>query len=162
MRTARQEDAGERERPGEKEGLREKRPGEMKQTKDDIQLTKQRRPGGPQQGRGKVTTATPCRTTRAAQATRRGSEKTCSPQRPCLPPPPLAWGCAQGPALRCQGLGPEATATLSLLVTLRTLARQAPLPMEFSRQEYRSGLPFPTPSFLALSVKAKRQEEGRK
>lgn len=69
MGRARQEDAGERERerPGEREGPREKRPGEVKQTKGDIQVTKQRRPGGAQQRRGKVTTATPCRTTRAAQ-----------------------------------------------------------------------------------------------
>ena len=29
-------------------------------------------------------------------------------------------------------------------VTLRTVASQAPLSMEFSRQEYWSGLPFPT------------------
>ena len=29
-----------------------------------------------------------------------------------------------------------------------TVARQAPLPMEFSRQEYWSGLPFPTPGDL--------------
>ncbi|ELR62600.1 hypothetical protein M91_13191, partial [Bos mutus] len=27
-------------------------------------------------------------------------------------------------------------------------AHQAPLPMEFSRQEYHSGLPFPTPGDL--------------
>ena len=30
-------------------------------------------------------------------------------------------------------------------MTLWTLARQAPLSMEFSRQEYWSGLPFPSP-----------------
>ena len=29
-----------------------------------------------------------------------------------------------------------------------TVAHQAPLPMEFSRQEYWSGLPFPTPGDL--------------
>ena len=29
-----------------------------------------------------------------------------------------------------------------------TVALQAPLSMEFSRQEYRSGLPFPTPGNL--------------
>ena len=34
------------------------------------------------------------------------------------------------------------------LVTPRTVARQAPLSMEFSRQEYRSGLPFPSPGDL--------------
>ena len=32
-----------------------------------------------------------------------------------------------------------------LFVTPRTLARQAPLPMKFSRQEYWSSLPFPPP-----------------
>ena len=32
-----------------------------------------------------------------------------------------------------------------LFATLWTVARQVPLSMEFSRQEYWSGLPFPTP-----------------
>ena len=32
--------------------------------------------------------------------------------------------------------------------TPRTAARQAPLSMEFSRQEYWSGLPFPSPGDL--------------
>ena len=32
-----------------------------------------------------------------------------------------------------------------LFATLWTVAHQAPLPMEFSRQEYWSGLPFPSP-----------------
>ena len=31
-----------------------------------------------------------------------------------------------------------------LFTTPRTVAHQAPLSVEFSRQEYRSGLPFPT------------------
>ena len=35
------------------------------------------------------------------------------------------------------------------VVTLWTVACQAPLPMEFSRQEYLSGLPFPPPWDLA-------------
>ena len=35
-----------------------------------------------------------------------------------------------------------------LFVTLWTVARQAPLSMEFSRQEYWSGLPFPSPGDL--------------
>ena len=35
-----------------------------------------------------------------------------------------------------------------LFVNLWTIARQAPLSMEFSRQEYWSGLPFPTPGDL--------------
>ena len=34
---------------------------------------------------------------------------------------------------------------VQLFVTLWTVARQAPLSMEFSRQEYWSGLPFPPP-----------------
>ena len=33
-------------------------------------------------------------------------------------------------------------------VTLWTVAHQAPLPMEFSRQEYWSGLPVPPPGDL--------------
>ena len=36
-------------------------------------------------------------------------------------------------------------------VTLWTVARQAPLSMRFSRQEYWSGLPFPTPGDLPNS-----------
>ena len=35
------------------------------------------------------------------------------------------------------------------LVTPWTVAFQAPLSMEFSRQEYRSGLPFPSPGDLS-------------
>ena len=35
-----------------------------------------------------------------------------------------------------------------LLVAPWTVAHQAPLSMEFSRQEYRSGLPFPPPGDL--------------
>ena len=35
-----------------------------------------------------------------------------------------------------------------ILATLGTIAHQAPLSMEFSRQEYWSGLPFPTPGYL--------------
>ena len=35
-----------------------------------------------------------------------------------------------------------------LFVTLWTIARQAPLSMGFSRQEYRTGLPFPSPGDL--------------
>ena len=33
-------------------------------------------------------------------------------------------------------------------LTLRTVARQAPLSMEFSKQEFWSGLPFPAPGDL--------------
>ena len=35
-----------------------------------------------------------------------------------------------------------------LYLTPKTVARQAPLSMEFSRQEYWSGLPFPPPGDL--------------
>ena len=38
------------------------------------------------------------------------------------------------------------------LVTPWTVARQAPLFMEFSRQEYWSGLPFPSPSFMVSHI----------
>ena len=37
---------------------------------------------------------------------------------------------------------------VQLLETLRAVARQAPLSMGFSRQEYWSGLPFPSPGDL--------------
>ena len=37
------------------------------------------------------------------------------------------------------------TQSCPTFVTPRTVARQAPLSMEFSRQEYWKGLPFPTP-----------------
>ena len=37
---------------------------------------------------------------------------------------------------------------VSFLATLWTVAHQDPLSMEFSRQEYQSGLPFPTPEDL--------------
>ena len=39
-------------------------------------------------------------------------------------------------------------AQLCLFVTPRTVAHQAPLSVEFSRQEYWSGLPFPSPGDL--------------
>ena len=37
---------------------------------------------------------------------------------------------------------------VQLFTTPRTVAHQAPLSMEFSRQEYWSGLPFPPPRHL--------------
>ena len=37
---------------------------------------------------------------------------------------------------------------MSSFATLWTVARQAPLPMGFPRQEYWSGLPFPSPGDL--------------
>ena len=40
---------------------------------------------------------------------------------------------------------------VQLIEAPRTIACQAPLPMEFSRQEYWSGLPFPPPGDLPYS-----------
>ena len=37
-----------------------------------------------------------------------------------------------------------------LFATLWTMAHQAPLSMEFSRQEYWSGLPFPSPIYTYI------------
>ena len=42
----------------------------------------------------------------------------------------------------------EMLSHIQLLVILWTVAHQAPLSMEFSRQEYWSGLPFPSPGDL--------------
>ena len=39
----------------------------------------------------------------------------------------------------------------SVMLTLWTVARQAPLPMGIPRQEYWSGLPFPSPGTLPNS-----------
>ena len=39
-----------------------------------------------------------------------------------------------------------------LFVTLRTVAYQAPPSMEFSRQEYWSGLPFPSPNYKVSTI----------
>ena len=43
----------------------------------------------------------------------------------------------------------QSLSRVQLLVTPSTAARQAPLSMEFSRQEYWSRLPFPTPGDLS-------------
>ena len=42
----------------------------------------------------------------------------------------------------------QLTSVVSSSAALWTVARQAPLSMGFSRQEYRSGLPFPSPGDL--------------
>ena len=42
----------------------------------------------------------------------------------------------------------QSLSCIQLFVTLWTVARQAPLSMEFSRQEYWSRLPFPPPGDL--------------
>ena len=50
----------------------------------------------------------------------------------------------------------QAVGRVRLLETPRTAAHQAPLSMEFSRQEYWSGLPFPTPGdFPDLEIELK-------
>ena len=46
----------------------------------------------------------------------------------------------------------EVTESCLTLVTLWTVALQAPLSMEFSRQEYGSVLPFPTPVFIYIHL----------
>ena len=45
-------------------------------------------------------------------------------------------------------VGGQLLSHVRLFVTPRTVAFQAPLSMEFSRQENWSGLPFPTPEYL--------------
>ena len=45
--------------------------------------------------------------------------------------------------------------TLALYVTLWAVAHQAPLSMDFSRQEYWSALPFPSPGFYFLMKETK-------
>ena len=45
----------------------------------------------------------------------------------------------------------QSLSRIQLFVTPWTAARQAPLFIEFSRQEYRSGLPFPTPGIEPAS-----------
>ena len=74
-------------------------------------------------------------------ATRPG--KTSNPDREFLPKPPSlrALGAKYLPALLSRSI-------MSDSVTPWTLALQAPLSMEFSRQEYWSGLPFPTPGIF--------------
>ena len=59
-----------------------------------------------------------------------------------------------GPAISLLGLYPEKRkkvkwiSRVQLFVTSRTVANQTPLSMVFSRQEYRSGLSFPSPGDL--------------
>ena len=53
--------------------------------------------------------------------------------------------------LKIGGGGLVAKLCLTLAITW-TVAHQSPLPMGFSRQEYWSGLPFPSPGFLKLNI----------
>ena len=52
---------------------------------------------------------------------------------------------------------------IQLFVTPQTVAYQAPLSMGLSRQEYWSGLPFPSPGANAthLKLRANKQTQGR-
>ena len=50
--------------------------------------------------------------------------------------------------VRTQFSSVQSLSRVRLFVTLWTVARQAPLSMGFSRQEYCSGLPFPPPGYL--------------
>ena len=58
------------------------------------------------------------------------------------PPPPQAFAHT----VPCKRV--NVCSVTQLYPTLWTVARQAPLPMEFSRQEYWSRLPFPPPGDL--------------
>ena len=61
----------------------------------------------------------------------------------------ISWPMTQGPLCMKYGCGLVAKLWMTL-VTPWTIARQAPLSLEFSRQEYWSGLPFPSPGDLWL------------
>ena len=50
--------------------------------------------------------------------------------------------------LQCVSVNVKSISCVRLFVTPWTVARQAPLSMEFFRQEYWSGLPFPSPGDL--------------
>ena len=69
-------------------------------------------------------------------------------QIPLMPPPDF---CEASPDCLDQWDAGECTmeslSCVQLFVTPRTVACQAPLSMEFSRQEYWSGLPCPSPGF---------------
>ena len=53
----------------------------------------------------------------------------------------------------CGGGGGLLAKSCPTLVTPPTRAGQAPLSIEFSRQEYWSGLPFPSPDYLYIYSK---------
>ena len=97
-----------------------------------------------------------------------GPEENQAPaEAPAADPTPRALRPAQGrPSFLCSGSSRsgrtllhrplrvssarvcQSLSRIRLFVTPRTLFRQAPLSMGFSRQEYRSGLPCPTPEGL--------------
>ena len=49
-----------------------------------------------------------------------------------------------------------------LFATLWTVAHQAPLSMGFSRQEYWSGLPFPSPEYIMRNARMDEAQAGIK
>ena len=57
-------------------------------------------------------------------------------------------GCEYFVTLQYRHIYVYVVSHVQLFATPWTLACQAPLPMEFFRQEYWSGLPFPTPLHL--------------
>ena len=68
--------------------------------------------------------------------------------------PELSWGSVLGPLLfssSVHGWWGLVTQSCLTLATPWTVAHQAPLSMGFSRQEYRTGLPFPSPQYPGVS-----------
>ena len=68
-------------------------------------------------------------------------------QSECLLPVVL-WACLpvlSGDELKQSEVKSESLSHVQLFAALWTVAHQAPLSMEFSRQEHWSGLPFPSP-----------------
>ena len=65
------------------------------------------------------------------------------------------------PVLYCKPCIADVLICGQCFATPQTVAHQVPLSMEFSRQEYWSGLPFPSPNIL-LARRKKGKEEGRK
>ena len=59
------------------------------------------------------------------------------------------WNLVDSPLFHTCTRVPSRFCRVRLCVTLWTVARQAPLPMGFSRQEYWSGLPCPPPGNLS-------------
>ena len=66
--------------------------------------------------------------------------------------------------LQCMKVKSESEVALrvQLLVTPWTAAYQAPLSMGFSRQEYWSGVPSPSPNILTIPFKLKTRVESKK
>ena len=78
------------------------------------------------------------RTILASQAQQRGPHELSYPSKKDTVSPTV-WACFT----RILSVHAKSLSHVRLFATLWTIARQAPLPMEFSRQEYWSGLLFP-------------------